>query len=1093
MRRHLLLFLAVGAAYAVGSQLAFSWFGADGATSSFFPAAGVTIAALVLVPRRRWPTVLAAAALAELTVDLAHGIGLAPTAGYVVANTVQPLVGALLLGTLRRGRIDLAQPGGLLAFLACAVVAAPAVGAVLGATTFTLLDGGSGWGRFAGEWWVGDGLGVLVIGGAILSHAADAGVRLEGARLREAVALGAGAVLATVALFWGEWLPLAYVPVALLIVSGFRAGTRAVALTGALVAVIAAEATASGHTFWEMLDVTPATGLLYLQLAIAVVLASALGLAAEVSERERAATGLAAAERFRELADTAPAMLWVADAGRRCTFLSRGWYEHTGMPPGSGLGAGRTEAIHPDDRDRADAAFAEAAARGEPFAVDYRLRTADGGHRWAIDSGRPRRDDEGALVGWVGSVIDAHERTRADEALRESEGRLRALFSSIDEGYCLCRIVLDAEGRPADYLFIETNPLFEEMTGLRNAAGRTALALLPGLEHEWVERYGRVALEGEPTRFESGSDVMGRWFDVFATPVDPPGHFALVFKDVTERRRAEEALRASEAAERGARARAELVTEVVRELEGLEGFAERAARLLDLLVPRMADFATVETPGGARPVVAAAHRDPGRRHLVEALRTRHRPRPGDPAGRGGAGDRPAGDALEPGLVAGPAAHPDGRRPLEALAPRSHMAVSLDVGAGPGATLLLGLSDPGRPVYTADDLAFARTLGDAVGVLLARARVQEEEHRVALGLQRALLPDALDPDPRVTVGARYAPAGGELEVGGDWYDAFALPDGRIGLAVGDVVGHGLEAAADMGGLRIALAALAPHASGPAELLTLLDDFAAGPNGTSFATVCYAILDPATGTLIYASAGHPPTLVVSPAGETTWLDGAASIPLCGMQRAQRPEASVVLPPGALLIMYSDGLIERRRQRLEAGMERLAAIALEARGGDVGEVCDVVMGGMMGDVVTDDDAVVLCLRLAPRAARRFHRRFPARPAELRRIRETVREWLDEEPLEVDRVGLLLALGEACSNAVEHAYWGRAPGEVEVEIEDGAGDLAVRVRDFGRWRPPSDDPRRGRGTDIIMSVGRDVRRHSDGGGTTVAFRVPASAGAPG
>src|SRR6187551_1288786 len=129
----------------------------------------------------------------------------------------------------------------------------------------------------------------------------------------------------------------------------------------------------------------------------------------------------------------------------------------------------------------------------------------------------------------------------------EHEANLSALFQEIDEGFCLAEIVLDADGYPCDYRFLEVNPQFEAMTGLQDAAGRTALELVPDLERHWVDTYARVGLGREVLRFEQGSDAMGRWFDVFATPVEPHGRFGLVFKDMTERHAAEVALRDSEA------------------------------------------------------------------------------------------------------------------------------------------------------------------------------------------------------------------------------------------------------------------------------------------------------------------------------------------------------------------------------------------------------------------------------------------------------------------------------------------------------------------------------------------------------------------
>ena len=139
------------------------------------------------------------------------------------------------------------------------------------------------------------------------------------------------------------------------------------------------------------------------------------------------------------------------------------------------------------------------------------------------------------------------ERRRTEAALRESEARLRAVFAAIDEGFCLGEMIVDGDGRPVDYRFLEVNPLFEAMSGLAGAVGRTALELQPDLETHWIETYARVGLGGEQLRFQSGSAAMGRWFDVFATPVEPRGRFAVVFKDVTARNTAEAALRESEA------------------------------------------------------------------------------------------------------------------------------------------------------------------------------------------------------------------------------------------------------------------------------------------------------------------------------------------------------------------------------------------------------------------------------------------------------------------------------------------------------------------------------------------------------------------
>jgi len=376
------------------------------------------------------------------------------------------------------------------------------------------------------------------------------------------------------------------------------------------------------------------------------------------------------------------------------------------------------------------------------------------------------------------------------------------------------------------------------------------------------------------------------------------------------------------------------------------------------------------------------------------------------------------------------------------------------------------------------------------------REQEaEEREIAVGLQRALLPGHLASVQGVAVAARYEAGSDVLEVGGDWYDAFELPDGRVGLTVGDVVGHGLVAGAAMGQLRTTLAALAQHADSPGVALSRLDEFLARTRTTDFATVCYAILDPTTGAVEYASAGHPPVLAVSPDGTTVWLDGAQSPPLTGHGRCERPDATTTLEPGSLLVLYSDGLVERRRERPGLGLERLERAAVTLVDVSVDEVCDGLVAELGVEASRDDDVAVLVARLLPAFARRFHRVFPGRPEELRDLRAAMREWMDDQAVEGPvRDALLLAVGEACANAVEHAYREGVSGDVQVDIsEDADRSFAVSVRDFGRFRSDSASGEdRGRGTDIMRRLATDFSRDSSPTGTTVRFRLPMDAPTP-
>ncbi|TFZ06037.1 response regulator [Ramlibacter henchirensis] len=165
-----------------------------------------------------------------------------------------------------------------------------------------------------------------------------------------------------------------------------------------------------------------------------------------------------------------------------------------------------------------------------------------------IDSGHPRFGPRREFLGMAGSVTDIHDRRMAEDELRRAGERYRRLLESIDQGFCVAEILLDEQGRPADYRFIETNAVFERQTGLRDPLGRTARELLPNLEPFWIETYGQVALTAQPQRFSMGSQAMGRWFDVFASPIGEPHerHVAILFQDVSDRVQRERRLHESE-------------------------------------------------------------------------------------------------------------------------------------------------------------------------------------------------------------------------------------------------------------------------------------------------------------------------------------------------------------------------------------------------------------------------------------------------------------------------------------------------------------------------------------------------------------------
>jgi PAS domain S-box-containing protein len=259
----------------------------------------------------------------------------------------------------------------------------------------------------------------------------------------------------------------------------------------------------------------------------------------EVTDRMRLEETLRQSEaQFRQMANNAPVMVWVTDPTGYCTFLSQSWYDFTGQTEATGLGFGWLDATHPSDLDASRAIFMDANSRQQAFRLEYRLRRHDGEYRWAIDAGNPWFGTEGEFKGYIGSVIDITERKRAEAALQRSEERYRTLFETMEDGFCVLQMIFDAERKPVDYRFLEANPAFEEQTGLQQAVGHTARELIPDLEEYWFETYGNVALKREPLRFEQGSEVMGRWYEVYAFPIGAPveSKVALLFKDVSDRK-----------------------------------------------------------------------------------------------------------------------------------------------------------------------------------------------------------------------------------------------------------------------------------------------------------------------------------------------------------------------------------------------------------------------------------------------------------------------------------------------------------------------------------------------------------------------------
>ncbi|GGZ92476.1 histidine kinase [Streptomyces subrutilus] len=264
-------------------------------------------------------------------------------------------------------------------------------------------------------------------------------------------------------------------------------------------------------------------------------------------------------------------------------------------------------------------------------------------------------------------------------------------------------------------------------------------------------------------------------------------------------------------------------------------------------------------------------------------------------------------------------------------------------------------DRPRP-FTVVDRTLLLQLTGHLQRALSRARAADEQRTVALALQRAILGPTDLPAP---FAVRYEPASSTLEVGGDWYDVLELPDGRYGVVVGDVVGSGLPAAATMGQLRSAARALLLENNGPARTLGALDRFGQILPGAFCSTVFCAVIDPAAGTVTYSSAGHLPALLAAPDGTTRRLDGAQAVPLAVLPGHARPEATADLPGGCALLLYTDGLVERRSEIIDLGIARAATALAESRCLAPAAAVEHLCASLLGGGHHEDDVALLVYR--------------------------------------------------------------------------------------------------------------------------------------
>ncbi len=419
-------------------------------------------------------------------------------------------------------------------------------------------------------------------------------------------------------------------------------------------------------------------------------------------------------------------------------------------------------------------------------------------------------------------------------------------------------------------------------------------------------------------------------------------------------------------------------------------------------------------------------------------------------------------------------------------------VVLPIEGPDGATLgLLRVSRAGDRPFSTEDLALLGQLARLTGARLESLRLFEREHRLAATLQGSLIPARMPEVPGLMLAAHYSPGNPEADVGGDWYDALALPGGGLAIAAGDVVGRGVHAAAIMGQLRNAFRAFLLEGYTPADALGRLNRLVHTLGDAYFCTVACMLIDPARGFARVAAAGHPPPIVVTDEGSARFQDLVASIAIGAVEEADYADTALMLHPGDTLLLYTDGLVERRGRSLDDGLDRLLGAA-GAAGGDPAVLVDHVVRTMTQIGHGEDDVAAIALTTLPDLEQPMTLRLPAHPAFIGALRRRLRERLLVMGMsKEDAFDVVLAVSEATANAMEHAADPTSPS-ISVTATPADGRVVLSVKDYGRWKDAAPEHERGRGLGLIEALLEAPSIERSPEGTIVTFRAAITGGHP-
>ena len=860
------LFAVVAATYVAGAEL--SWHHFSSGLAFGYPPSGVDVAVLLLIARRRWPVAIAAMAVSEVAVDLQHHLTLAVALASALANVVEPVAGASLVRWFCGGRRpDLGTRLGLGQFVLGAAVLGPVAGGLIGASVAWASRGGW-WPGLVLQWWAGDGIAVLVIGGTVLLWAQRRA--LVAARWLELVLVVLLAVgLSVLAFRFGDLSTLPFLPI--LAWAAFRLRDLGVVLAGAAFAAVANYMTAAGYGEFAHMGLPPPASVAVTQAYIALVVLVGWVLAQEV--------------------------------------------------------AGRMSAVQDRDSARLERAMAEA-------------------RREAAELGAVLAD--AATVNSVGDQVSAAVRARLDAAhvvisMLAADGHG---FEPLPGGDAAAQVTVTS----AEWM---TDPA---ALGPRAVRDRRPVYLV-GLDAPDAGIGSTAAL---PLLTEVGAlGYLGVWWAGPRETTAVEREYLQSMAETTSR--ALERARLREA-ERREHARVETLAELTRLLAAAltpEAIGEVVADHVRAAVGR-ADALCLGaiSPDARRLVWVTTAGDAGQLSQVFSDLPMDAPAATTDAARTG----------HPVIIRTQAEYeqryPGPHTQAIIATGSSWLAWPLWVGTAPVGAIGLMWRHPQQ--FEPGQLAVVAAVADLVAQAQVRARVYADEHALAAVLQRAVMPTTAAVIPGLEIGASYRPAGTGQLVGGDWYDAMALPGNRAYLAAGDVVGHGLTAAEDMTQLRNAGRTLALAGYQPASILDELARVTDWATSGKFATVATAIIEPDMSLLTYATAGHPPILIRrAKTGTVEIPPPTEGLALCLPSDPGCPrytEGQTAFDAGDIMLMYTDGLIERRGEELTEGIARLAErLHAWPPGAPLGTCCDELIASLAAEPQLDDMCVLAVTRLS------------------------------------------------------------------------------------------------------------------------------------